>query len=225
MDISLLYKSPYNNFNMFLDKVRTSRNFDEIICLYNIFKESVSDETELDLIKSVINNKNLNKKIPVDKFCSFLRTVYMMKNKDNICELINDIKRTTLDQVQLNTIDRIISIVNIHTHLNDKTSKVANKIKKQCPHCQNDNIEYENTDYTICGYSSKGYDWKGCGFDWCFKCEKKLCKCWDLDELFNKVNRFHDKRCCKIHAQNTNQEYPDDYCQCKNMYVHRDQIL
>ena len=45
---------------------------------------------------------------------------------------------------------------------------------------------HNNIEYVICGYinSNKGYDWNGCGKDWCAKCNKMLCKSWDLNQLW-----------------------------------------
>ena len=83
-------------------------------------------------------------------------------------------------------------------------------------------MEYNDVPYIICGYSSnRGFDWKGCGNDWCFLCGKKLCKSWNVDRLYSKINRFHDDRCCKIHSLKTNSNYLTDYCQCNNFYVSR----
>jgi hypothetical protein len=217
----------YKYFDKFLDKVKYSTSFDEVICLYNIFKKSVTDENELKLIKSLLDKKFFAKKIQVDKFCLFLRNIDLIHHNNNynndITELIEDMKKSTDDIVQLNIIDKMVSLKNKNNNYNNENFNIIkNKIKKKCPHCDNLTTEYDTTTYTICGYSASGYDWKGCGYDWCFQCGKKLCKCWQLDQLFNKLNRFHDKRCCKSHAhKNGCNNYLDDYCQCNNMYVYR----
>ena len=81
--------------------------------------------------------------------------------------------------------------------------------------------EDSSATYVICGYGTKGFDWQGCGFDWCFQCGKKLCKCWNVNHLYNLKNRFHNSKCCRSHALKTGGLYPDDYCQCRNKFVRR----
>ena len=63
--------------------------------------------------------------------------------------------------------------------------------------------------------TKNGYDLKGCGRDWCFKCEKILCKLWEQDSLFLEMNRYHTKDCCKKHSIKNNKNYEKDYCTWK----------
>ena len=88
-------------------------------------------------------------------------------------------------------------------------------ISKKCPHCFHILNMPATTQYVICGYhnSTYGYDWNGCGRDWCFHCNKMLCKRWETNNLHLQMNRHHDDECCLIHAQENNYKYPDDYCQ------------
>lgn len=90
--------------------------------------------------------------------------------------------------------------------------------KKECPHCS---IEYELPDtvtYIICGYDINGFDWIGCGRDWCFRCGKKLCKKWKINQLFNQKNRLHNDSCC-IKKANIKKENSNNYCSCSSIDV------
>jgi len=128
------------------------------------------------------------------------------------------IKQSNLDQIQQKTLDRIIKIRNINVTKNINT---INKITKNCPHCNKSVTEASDTIYLICGYESNGYDQYGCRNDWCFQCEKKLCKNWHSHQLFNKLNRTHDSLCCKHHAIKNKNNYLSDYCMCVNNFVNR----
>jgi len=130
------------------------------------------------------------------------------------------IKRANLDQVQQRTLDRLLKIRNI-TILKDPEN--ISKITKSCPHCNKPTTDLATTTYLICGYDSNGYDQHGCRNDWCFQCEKKLCKNWHGHQLFNKLNRTHDAICCRHHAIKNKNIYPNDYCMCTgtNEYVNR----
>jgi hypothetical protein len=129
-------------------------------------------------------------------------------------DLLTKIKTSNLDTIQRRTLDRLIKIRNI-TVLKNTTNIV--KLTKQCPHCRKSTTELATTTYLICGYESNGYDQYGCRNDWCFQCEKKLCKNWHTDQLFNKLNRSHDTICCKHHATKHKYMYPMDYCMCSNI--------
>lgn len=93
-------------------------------------------------------------------------------------------------------------------------------IDKKCPHCGQLNSAPINTTYIICGIDMMGIlpidnCSNACNCDWCFKCGKKLCKNWYLNELYITENRVHDNICCQLHAITNNNKYPDDYCHCK----------
>jgi len=133
---------------------------------------------------------------------------------ENICKM----KQSNLDLVQQRTLDRLIQIRNIKIN---KNQTIISKVTKQCPHCHKNVTELADTTYLICGYESNGYDQHGCRNDWCFQCEKKLCKNWHEYQLFNKSNRIHDSFCCKHHAMKHKQNYYEDYCMCNNENVRR----
>jgi len=133
-------------------------------------------------------------------------------------ETISKMKQSNLDLVQQRTLDKLIQIRNIKINKNQTT---INKITKQCPHCYKNVTELADTTYLICGYESNGYDQHGCRNDWCFQCEKKLCKNWHGHQLFNKLNRIHDSFCCKYHAIKYKRNYYEDYCMCNNANVRR----
>jgi hypothetical protein len=94
--------------------------------------------------------------------------------------------------------------------------KNKNSVSKSCPHCGENMRMSDSTTYIICGYQDthKGYNWKGCCNDWCFSCEKILCKSWEKDNLNIESNRIHNDTCCKNHAKKNEYVYPRDYCQC-----------
>lgn len=157
-------------------------------------------------------------KMDLDEFKNYLNIVDMIFYLDDAEKILSDLQKM-MDKIQLNTLKRLIKNKPVKSTTYDK-DHLTIKIQ-QCPHCKNKNIGYSNSFYVICGYSEKGFDWKGCGKDWCFRCEKKLCKNWNFDLLFNKLNRYHDGKCCKSNAIRIGDKYPDDYCQCQNENVNR----
>jgi hypothetical protein len=100
--------------------------------------------------------------------------------------------------------------------LNSLLNIDENCITKNCPHCGNSCSGTIDTTYIICDYNDpiNGFQWNGCGKDWCFYCEKKLCKQWGNDELYNEENRKHTKECCKKMAKKNEEDYEEQYCQC-----------
>ena len=128
-------------------------------------------------------------------------------------EVLSRIKQANLDTAQQKTLDRLIKIRNITILKNPENTT---KITKRCPHCRKNTTELTTATYLICGYESNGYDQFGCRNDWCFQCEKKLCKNWHGHQLFNKLNRTHDTVCCKHHAAKHKYSYPMDYCMCNH---------
>lgn len=142
----------------------------------------------------------------------------MMKNLDKItsrdlahAQYIQIIEKTK-DDVYKKTLERIIN----QKKYDKKNKDYTRYVNKKCPHCSRYISMPENTQYIICGYqnSTTGYDWIGCGKDWCFTCEKKLCKSWENDILNLESNRIHDNICCKKYAKNMNFSFEENYCQC-----------
>lgn len=114
-----------------------------------------------------------------------------------------------------NQTSKIITLQLVDKNILPKDS-IKSTIIKKCPHCNHDCVAKHDDTYVICGYTDDkiGYDHIGCKKDWCFKCEKILCKSWDIDKLYVDKNRSHNEECCKKHAKEYNKNYIDDYCQC-----------
>lgn len=185
----------------------------------NYYKYSrLANNDEQDLMRSLLNKSTYVKSINIDDFCRYLN-ILEKQDIDKQRSIISEIIKDTSDEAQLNTFNRILKIKKW------KNYKDTAKIRKRCPRCNYATIASEDTEYVICGYvENKGYDRKGCGYDWCFKCGKKLCKFWELNNLFDKYNRFHNSKCCKSYAYHTDDIYPDNFCQCKNEHVFRDRV-
>jgi hypothetical protein len=124
----------------------------------------------------------------------------------------------TKDEIQLSALHRILI-----NKPNKTPSLQLEYIKKECPHCKFVTSALASTTHIVCGYIDKktGFDSKGCKKDWCFKCEKKLCKQWIDDSLCVESNKIHDFECCKKHAEANNIKYETNYCQCVSPFVNR----
>ena len=208
----------YKIFNEYKEKIICANNKSDAIYLLEEAMLLTNDLIEKQLLKSIINNKNYETNMKLDKFKLYLDVIdiiYYYNDAEKILEDIFDIINGT---AQINTLKRLIKKKPIK-FTSDYESNIIRY--KDCPHCKQKNASSFNTSYIICGYSNKGFDWKGCGRDWCFKCSKKLCKSWNFNTLFNKLNRYHDNKCCKVYATQINDKYPDDYCQCTNDNVNR----
>lgn len=204
--------------DLIINKIEKCTKLKEAQCIYKLFKKAVHDESDIKLIKSCIDESIFEPRISVDRFYYYLNILSTTENTSDLEDIVEEILSLTKDKAQINTVKRIFAQKG---YIVDLTTELTEKIDRCCPHCNNKYTDYEDVTYTICGYSNRGYDWKGCGCDWCFSCGKKLCKRWDNNELYNKLNRFHDRRCCKLHALTTESVYPDDYCQCNSFYVKR----
>ena len=89
-------------------------------------------------------------------------------------------------------------------------------VYKKCPHCGIYSLKQSNTQYVICGYDNTnryGTNNIGCMRDWCFVCNKKLCKSWDDDKLYNINNRYHNSICCEEYCCKNNEDIKN-YCDC-----------
>jgi hypothetical protein len=178
------------------------------------------------LIISYRDSLNYPDNIDLMTKVSSLQSVYETDTKDDALNLKNSLSSRSNDVVYLRTLERIVSRKrNRHGEYNrNRNQKDRLIISKRCPHCGENMRMSEDTTYIICGYpdTHKGYDWRGCCNDWCFSCEKLLCKSWEKDELNVESNRHHDDVCCKSHAKKNGFEYPKDYCHCiHNKYVTR----
>lgn len=197
---------------------------------YLILDTCILNENEKLMILQLINLKKQDKCFDYITMKSILKEIEEIQFRDDAQIYANNFIEKTDDIVQIKTITRLI---------NNKSPKpqeiyrldwkdqynigdyVEQKIEKKCPHCNHINRARKSTGYIICGYGDNGYDWEGCGKDWCFKCNKILCKTWDIDMLFIEKNRIHDNECCKRHAVIHNMKWPENYCHCRSTISYR----
>ena len=165
------------------------------------------------MVHNFVNYYQMN----IKKFLTYLKTLELINDYENAKIIIDDIKGNITDVAQINTLNRILERKPHNQNIN------CNTVYKDCPHCGKKNNNDTNSSYIICGYSHKGYDWKGCEKDWCFRCGKKLCKHWSANMLFNKLNRYHDAKCCKNYCHKHGEIYDKNtYCMCsQNEFVVR----
>jgi hypothetical protein len=217
----------FSKYYIFRNTIKSMQTKQDITNFYNKFIIDVTDKTEIELINSLLESSNFSKIIDYDTFISLLNKLIKIQYRVDANKFVEKIIKNTDDIVQINTIyhvlhmanttNEIVSLQDIRTELSDD----MDFNNKSCPHCNiNTNIDILSN-YMICGYTEEGFDWNGCGKDWCIKCGKMLCKSWQIDQLYDKNNRVHDKLCCKNHSQVNNNIYPDMYCQCIESYVDR----
>lgn len=142
--------------------------------------------------------------------------------KEDAISMRNNLILRSTDPIFAKALDRIVNRKRYkktkYIRKYDGFQKEPIYIVKRCPHCGENMRMADNTTYVICGYpnSFRGYDWNGCCNDWCFSCEKMLCKNWEKDCLNIESNRYHDDECCKSHANKNGYIFPRDYCSCIN---------
>lgn len=188
--------------NIFKKLLKCIDNETDALYIYNIYKNKVSIEYKY-VMKSMIASLNFSQSYCFDEF---IKIINHIKKHKITKKTFNKIIKNTNDYVQIKCLKKVYKQV-----LNDTII-----IEKECPHCGHLNKGTGNTNYIICGYTKKGYDWEGCQRDWCFKCNKKLCKKWDVNELFLESNRIHNT-CCYRYAKKHNDNL-DLYCVCENKY-------
>lgn len=182
-----------------------------------------------DIYSKSVDENNKNLMISIVYGMSFNNNYIDLNTMKEILNNISNISIENTDNFTINNNDNLQTriFMRISNLMNKKYNKIYTKktkpIKKYCPHCNRKFISNSNIDYVICGLEDEknGFNWDGCGKDWCFKCEKKLCKSWSTNKLFLNINRVHDNECCKKYAKEYNQNYINEYCQCKNNYVNR----
>lgn len=175
-----------------------------------------------NMIYSYTNGKIYRDNIDIKTKQNTLNDIFMCDSRDDAYNIISKMADRTNDDVFKKTLERIAN----KKHYKKIEQKIVNNVRyvsKSCPHCLHTITMPADTNYVICGYhnTQQGYDWNGCGCDWCFQCEKILCKSWELNDLHLHINRIHDDECCLKHSIENGYKYPDDYCQCNNMNVHR----
>lgn len=176
------------------------------------------------MITSYVNGKNYRDTIDIKTKQMMMMDVDRCTSRDDALALVSKISEKTTDDVFKRTLENLAHRKNykrIENDVNNTNKKLEVFVNKKCPHCRHSINMPENTTYVICGYHnpSTGYDWLGCGRDWCFKCEKILCKRWETDSLNLQINRYHDEECCSKHAKANGYQYPNDYCQCHSLHI------
>ncbi len=192
------------------------------------------------MINSYTNGRIYKDNVDIKTKQSMMNDINLCDTRDNALNMISKISERTNDEVYKKALERIalrkhhrpqtsfnrpyISFGRLYqkTHTGGNIN-TTNNINKKCPHCSHVLNMPENTNYVICGYHNpnSGYDWNGCGKDWCFHCNKMLCKSWIPDLLNLKMNRVHDDECCSKHANENGFKYPDNYCQCNHINIRR----
>ena len=174
------------------------------------------------IINSYMNGRTYRDIIDIKTKQYVMREACANYSHDDAMQFISKQTSKTTDDVYIKTLERIVSNRS-YCRKENIIKEQINYVSKKCPHCSHILNMPELTQYIICGYhnSSQGYDWSGCGRDWCFQCEKKLCKRWEIDALCLQMNRYHDEECCIKHAQENGKHYSDEYCQCNNTNVLR----
>jgi len=200
------------------DKIINASDFNDSLSILDIALSLTNNNIEIALLHSLINKNRYNIKMELDKLIIYSDVLELVYYYNDAEKILQDIENNTDDVAQINTLRRIIKNKPVRQIFEKDNAIILNKL---CPHCKKKNYGSVNSPYIICGYNAKGFDWKGCGRDWCFKCGKKLCKSWNIDMLFNKLNRRHDAKCCKSYASKLEFKYPDDFCICNNDVVNR----
>lgn len=206
----------YKILNEYKNKLIDASKFEDAQSILDVALSLTNDNMEKQLLKSLITKNKYNIKMDLDKFTIYLNVLEFVYYYNDAEQIIQDIEININDISQINSLKKLIK--------NKPRRQLPikdNIITKNCPHCNRKTFGSTNVPYIICGYNTKGFDWKGCGRDWCIKCGKKLCKSWNNDLLFNKLNRYHDSKCCKVFASKLGYKYPDDFCNCTNEFVNR----
>lgn len=178
------------------------------------------------MILSYMNGRTYRDTIDIRTKQSMMYDVHMRDNRDDALEAISKIVDKTTDDVYRKTLERLAHR-KYYRKIKHKDVSLHHNVSKKCPHCSHVLNMPESTQYVICGYHNpiQGYDWNGCGRDWCFQCNKMLCKRWETNSLHLQMNRSHDEECCSKHAHENGYVFPDDYCQCNNNLILIDSLI
>jgi len=210
----IIDQDKYHEFRYILSGCRTIY---DAIYFAELYSNQYSETKEL--VTNIVHGKRYEKILSFKNIKMLIEKINELKYREDAEEIIKYNTSDNSDQIQLTTLMRLAR---------NKPSRPApvktNQIEKRCPHCSRVNLYDPEKTYIICGYVDDriGYDWNGCGKDWCFKCNKMLCKVWDKNSLFILSNRYHNSECCKRHAKETNRNYLEEYCQCNNINVNRE---
>lgn len=218
-----------NNFR----KIKSSYLTDEdLVTIYNSISKNLTEEEKAIARSYIKRGHSVIRMLPFNKFIIYLKKLDSIQYRDDCVDLKEEILCLTQDKAQINTIERVYkkkpfrpsykTLRQIrHSGQQFSGNYSMNAISKKCPHCGVKCTRENDSTYIICGYPDDGYDMKGCGRDWCFKCNKFLCKTWHIDHLYDVRNKFHDEKCCREHAKKMGINYDKYYCHCDNLFVDR----
>ena len=210
----------------FLNKLQNIKLYSRASILLNNYLIRTSNPFIKDLLKSYLSEDNYYHSMSIEEYKHMVNKINKLSYQDDGDKIMEEIKKKTSRDSQIRSLERILRKKPIKPDIiplsKIKYQEPVNElVTKYCPHCGHHKTDMSDQKYVICGYDTKGFDWNGCGFDWCFDCGKKLCKCWNVNNLYNIKNRYHNDKCCKSHALKTGSSYKDDYCQCHTQFVNR----
>lgn len=219
MSTSLTHKDVYYKLKAILDGCDTVL---DAIPFCNSYAEKYPQMKSM--IFSYLNGRSYNDTIDIKTKQNMLNDICLCETKEDASTLMSKVIARSSDDVYKRAMERIINCKR-YKIIGPMAGSVSVNICKKCPHPHCGHIINMATDtqYVICGYTdpNHGYDWNGCGKDWCFQCNKILCKSWEFNRLHLEMNRTHDNDCCSQHANVNDHKYPDDYCQCNGIHMHK----
>jgi len=220
--INIIDINKFNEFKHILSGCDNKKDAKFMADLYKI--ENIGSDK---IVTSLLEGKKYNNNKDFESIVKILEKCVSCVYFEDVVNVIND-NFTKYDNednnLQYKSCYRIAK--SKQSYKNTETKKKNDRVVKLCPHCSRPYLGNTNTVYAICGYSDtrNGYDWQGCQKDWCFLCEKKLCKSWDENRLNIEPNRIHNCECCKLHSNKHGLSYIDEYCHCTHKYVNRKNI-
>jgi hypothetical protein len=212
----------YNFYKRYKNIITAERSANDALYIIDQLKIT---PIQKGLLLNLVSNTNYHKILDNKELFDSLKEIDKLLYKEEAYEYINQLMRRTSDLAQIKCLTRKSNLKPLkpqYISIKELIDKPYKTIEKHCPYCRHIYKGTYTTEYVICGYGENGFDWTGCGRDWCFKCDKYLCKTWEYDQLFLQENRVHNKDCCNKHSIANNRKYYYDYCQCSNDYVKRD---
>jgi hypothetical protein len=179
---------------------------------FKISKHIENDEFQDELIRSLLYNHNFEESMSYEEFVIQLNILLDMNEITD--SKLREIYKKTKNIFQVNLLKKIKDTKPDDFYNKNFNQKSTIKITKKCPHCSRNVRNYIDARYTVCGFYPPVKDSDGCGCEFCFRCNKILCKNWATNKLYEPKNRIHNNRCCKEHSYKTKWNYPKDYCQC-----------
>lgn len=208
------YKDIYNQLKAILE------GCDTIIDAMPFANAYIEDYPHMkDMILSYMQGKTYRDVVDIKTKLTMMYDTNTYSHRDDALSFVSKITGKTTDDIYKKTLERICNRKD-YRRIQTKPKESEN-ITKRCPHCSHAINMPKDTTYVICGYHNPtlGYDWNGCGKEWCFSCEKIMCKKWETHSLCLQINRYHNDECCLKHAKENGNVYPDDYCQCSRLKI------